>query len=430
MSDKKANIDKQLADQAWKEMRKLLDAELPASQPARRMNSWKIIAALMLLILGGIAVMFLQTKTEEATIPNDFEKRGSPVALDSDLPANNRQGNLARAELVPKGHEETAGQRISSFSEKKEMGNGDGQSFENQEIRRQDDLTTAQNEEENQNANASAGLNEISEEMAETFERQAAPVALSGAELTPVLSDEIFENSLPYGGVSPFSSQRSDWSIYGFGIVGVLGQSSGFGLGVQAAYPIRTSRFSINTGLAVSFVQLPLAIGLTDPGSVNSSVFDNANVRLDSKAYALSEAGLAEAKIVRPLNLFYLNIPLELSYRATPSLSLKGGVRNGFLVFTSSEYAEGGLIPSGQKMLMFDALESQNFGVINAEVRTRLRNYECAAFAGIGWDVSRRISLDLLFQTTLSDLIKNNSKKDNYRFAELKLAYRLGAGAR
>lgn len=436
MQDKELHIDKKLIGRGWQEMHKLLDEEMPVQQTGkRRFVAWMSLGAIALLVGAAILVYCLVQFEHEATpppVPTTISDL--PIAEGEKSPGEILQNNATEQESNSEIAETSAGAEISrsSFLPKKKKGRINNLV---PKTAKTDDSNTSSNQVEWRNASSSSAIpvepNIADEVIITGLEKQAAREFLPLEKLATLSLNELKNSvsSAPPVSIDFPETKKINWSIYGTGMSGLTSQGSGLGAGTLAAYPLKNSRFTLEAGLGYSFVQQPVTLVFTGSASPNSLQFDNYSVELGDQNLERSAdlSTSASAKLVKPLNLHYIYFPVQARYRVTSRMSIHAGVNNGLLIYTSSEYAAGGLVGSDLKALELDAKESQTVGQINRVVTARLNDYDFATTAGIGFDVNSKLSMEIEYQAGLSDLIKNNLKKDYNRLATLTFRYRLNS---
>ncbi len=451
MQDKDFNIDEKLAAKGWQKMSILLDQELPLAQHDRkRFGFWIWLMGLAVVTCSLVLALCLREhNAEDASPAIEMADPAAAVAghpvLPSASPQNKKTGGEPSQEapageahnsaiLPPSGATlEKHGRPATPFREAKTAG---------------DDLALAEVN-EGQYPPSAKGLakgtrQHLAARSSEILPPAVAPAGEASlparpeeqpttrapeAMAVPVIPLTLFEAvaaGTPKSASSATNWNRINWAGYTTGLVSPEGGGRGFATGALASYRLNGSRFSVECGAGYSFIQKPVTLTFWGGATLNSQEFKEYTVELGNQYLEDNFSAVqstARAWLVKPLSLHYLNIPLRVRYRIGTHLSILAGVSNNLLIFTSTDYAAGGLVGTDLKKLEFTAKESQAVGQVSRVVTVRLSDYELAGVAGLGFDINRRLSTEIKYEVGATDFIQNNTKKDLNRHIGLSLLY-------
>lgn len=435
MQDNPLHIDKKFTDQAWGEMRKLLDEEMPTGKRRRRFGWWWFLLALGIATTAG--AFYLLSHSEEAQAP----VRSAPVASpekQSDTPAvSNEKPSDTASEAVTftEGKIEKKGPGITSAkganakpepqsSANQTQAQTQTQNTDNQfltEILPLTDNPTAEYSEPV--LSPTVAENSVSEitVLEPTVPQLGKPDLLACLPLTKLPTNAAESPSLK---VETMKKARVNWSAFTSAFTAPNSNANGLAAGLLASAPLKKSNLSIEAGLGYTYFQQPLVAvgeedgsGGFDPNATPTITEDNGRVTFENNdenylSQAVAEANFSAFRIAQGLDLHYLQVPLEATYR-WKRLRVIGGMNTGLLLRSKSDFTNGGLF--------FDSFSKDRSGGSGVTVKA----VDFAGVGGLGYDISPRIGIDLKYRAGITDLLPDNDSKDRNRFLQLSVRYRI-----
>ena len=440
MQDKDKLIDKKFTDRAWGEMSRLLDEEMPVRQAERRRPVvWWLFFGLIVGLAGSVAYFHFSGKNAIPAMPPapvQGAKAELPVAGASipDETTAGLESNPVKATTLPGKIEK---QRLEKRTPKRVISTTSIVNTTPIENTIPPGVKSTPSVNDDQNTLSSLFVQPLPEAESKTAEispdqmtmRSAAPVEVALLPMKQLLAD----GSQPaVAGIIPHK-KRVRWSVYGSGMSGLTNGANGLGAGVIASRQLKKSKFSIESGLGYSFIQQPLSLiftGLLQGGAPNFPTGENEGYSIylgDSNLSAVADpANAGNGRLVKPLNMHSLNVPVSLNYRFAPRLSLCAGLNAALILYTSSDYPSGGVLNRNLNLFKLNADETAVFGHTSSQASATLNDFEVAATGGMKYDLSPRLAVDLQYQAGLTDLIRENNKGDHNRLLRLTFRWYLG----
>jgi hypothetical protein len=436
MQDKDIHISKKFTNRAWGEMRKLLDEEMPAQDTGRRrVGWWFLFIGLTAGLAGGMVLYNFYTKktpSSPSSTPTEQKKLDIPVA---GITTPRNEISIAAPANEPKIGDksfakEPSARHIASNTAEKPDAVSTQKTFSHEGI-----LPSSLSVQIVPNTLSPS--TEESAMLAENNQLKVAPEAstpnppvdltqLPGLELLPLPDGKAFSFAATLPNGRPFT-----WTAFGSGITGLTEQANGLAAGVLATRRVNDSRFSIESGLGYAFIQQPLTIlftasAVSTPNSPAPGFNDYQAFLGESSINKQSgHQGYAAARLVKSLNLHYVNLPLAVNYRMTPAFRVQGGLNVGVLVYNSSNFATGGIWNRQSESITLDEQEAKALGQSGNIAPAHLRNLDFAAVAGIGYRLTSRLDVNLQYQAGLTDIIPDNQSGDHNRLLRFSLLYLL-----
>lgn len=422
-------IDKKLTNHAWGEMQKLLDQEMPVAKRRRRFAWWWMALGFALVVATGAAAFFLDRSGTEAqpsaeVAPMVAESTQQPEqqaaatgfsegkmtearppnAISSDT-ASTAKAKSGAPQMAPTPEpqaaaKEASGQEAPFFAEK----------------------TT---ESESTPAPVPSEASPVRPEL-------LAPGALGLLAIQPL---PIEQQDLPAANVEFALPHRVVLTAQASAFTAPNSGARGLGAGLLATLPLGKSRFSIETGLAFNYLQQPLFI-VADEGSTDidpttlDPIFQYNDTRITfensavSNFDALSEQNQSSIRLKNRLDLYYLRLPVEVSYRSN-RLRATVGMNTGLLLVSSSDFTTGGLLLFNKNNRLDRSTGGSGIFADLSE-KIKVRTLDLAAVGGLGYDLSPTLGIDLRYRLGLTDVLPDNNAKDFNRFVQLSLRYRIG----
>lgn len=434
MQDKPIHITKKMTDQGWREMSKLLDSEMPAPEkPNRRFGWWLLFLGLAIGLGSGIFIVKYFTRSElqpaEKSIPvaaasenGDKTAKNAIPSVDNAV-AGQAAGTVAAESTSPVKTPQNTG-RTPVIRNEKTQHNPARKAIALTELKESGTIvlssgTPAEHSTENKSsAEVHTGYREL-------------PSASNLAYL-PVRPLEVSADELPEVDVLFPEVSNNSLVIYGSGLSSPANSAGGLAAGLLKTSDLKDSRFSLEGGIGYAYIQQPISVIFSSqPGSVsvNSTFTEFKTVLGDAEiANSVNASGNA-AKLLKKLQLNYLEVPLAVNYRLTSRCNLKSGLNAGVLLSSSSDYTTGGIFSSSRNdnSLLMDEAEA-SFDYSGEEPSVRLNYFDLAASAGIDFKITNHIGAGIGYQFGLLDLIPDNGTGDFNRMMRISLRYTLAGG--
>jgi long-subunit fatty acid transport protein len=143
----------------------------------------------------------------------------------------------------------------------------------------------------------------------------------------------------------------------------------------------------------------------------------------DNKIASQTNAFSNAARLLKKLQLHYLEVPLAASYQVTPRFSVRAGMNAAILLNSSSDYTTGGVFskelnPAG---LLQDEAEA-SFDYNGEQPSVELNHFDLSATTGFDYRINTRLSAGLGYQFGMVDLPGNDAGDFN-RLLRLTLRY-------
>lgn len=432
MQDKPVHITKKMTDKGWSEMNRLLDAEMPApASRRRRLGWWFLLLGLIIGLVSGVLIVrylnrpdvpLVDTNTPIAAVPQvnkDLEQNheilpaGASVA-DPAIAGNNLQEvevqlpskSAGKSKQILFNHDmaEKSVSSLSMISDKS--------------------LETVQTLPGN--VNSPDTENKLSSAHPPAVNRATDAASLA---ILSVRQLDIPEKVIAVDRKTFPETGSNSLIIYGSGLTAPGNLATGVAGGLLKNTTLKNSRFSVEGGVGYAYIQQPISVIFSSqPGSVSvNSTFTEFKTLLGDAEIARSAASAGNAaKLLKKLQLHYLEIPVALKYRLTPRLNLTSGLNAGILLNSSSDYTTGGIFsaPVNPNNLVQDEAEA-SFDYSGEEPTVRLNYFDLAANAGVDFRISKRLETSLGYQFGMLDLIPDNGAGDFNRAVRVTLRYSL-----
>ncbi len=432
MQDNRIHIDEKFTNHAWGEMSKLLAKEMPVQgQPQRRVAWWWFAMLVLALGLAGTSLWFWSKK----------------------LPAT----ATTPAQPVAEGKFETTTKQASATGTVATSGKSD---LATQPMKKTTQVTqNAPNAVHDQQPASTVSLpTQQAEAMNKMFDKQPAPLGISKAVTSEMpsptsatsLSDneggaiaevhkietpsqlEISElqflpaisSQLPSVSVMSIDPLANNWKL-GFqtdGLVAISNKAAGFSVKFLAAKSLENSRLSFETGIGYAYMQQPLQVVVSQyPVGINSA--GDSEVVYGTDDLKDNEDGFSSQANVRTnysegLNLHYVVLPAQVSYRLSNRFSVHAGVDAGVLLASNSDITGGGLFKRSLE-LADPSLEAEQRSDINVSL------LDVAATGSVRYLIFPALSVQAGYRLGVKDILPNNSANDFNRFVQLGIRYDL-----
>lgn len=435
MQDNRIHIDEKFTNHAWGEMSKLLAKEMPVQgQPHRRVAWWWFT----MLALGlGLAVTGFWF----------WGKR---------LPAT----NTTPAHLVAEGNFETATKQASTAV----TGGAPSEKSKFAVLPKKKTAQVSQSASivsHNQRPSTTGLLpTQQAEVMNKLFDKQPVPLGITQAVTSTMPSStsvaslgenergaiveankieapsqlEIAESQLlsatssqlPSVSVMAIDPFANNWKlgIQADALTAVTNKAAGLSVKFLAAKSLENSRLSFETGLGYSYLQQPLQVVVSQyPVGLNSAgdsevVYGTENVKDNQGGF--SPQANVRTNYSEGLNLHYVVLPAQASFRLSNRFSVHAGVDAGILLASSSDITDGGLFKRSLELadFSFDAEQRSDIKVSLIDV---------AATGGVSYIILPALSLHAGYKLGFKDILPNNSANDFNRFVQLGIRYELSS---
>ena len=436
MQDNRLNISQKMTGQGWAEMSKLLDLEMPVPEKGkRRFGWWWLALGLSIGLASGVFAVKYFTQTEEQPVDLGVPVAVVPGAANSIAAEENGMQASEDNSMVPLTAETAKkAAKGSDFSSKKPVTPPPSATQENaitQDVKSSSSITF----EKNTLTVPSVEMQPVIEKSSNAEPQNPAVVRAAVAEKIAMVSVKplpIPENPAPGVPSESKTARQGRWALYGSGMSSPDANSSGMAAGLMKSLALKKSRFSLEGGIGYAYMQQPLSVIFTsEEGSIAAATtFTDFNTVLgDTRIASGPNAYSNAAKLLKKLQLHYLEVPLAVSCRITPRFSLKGGVNAAILLNSSSDYTTGGIFSGGFNLSSLQKDEAEaSFDFNGEQPSAKLNHFDLAAAAGFDYRISTRLAAGLGYQFGLLDLIPDNGAGDFNRLFRVTLRYNLTSG--
>jgi hypothetical protein len=443
MSDKRLHIDKKFTDRAWGEMRRMLDAEMPAGERKRRppLFWWWLLAA---ALLGGSAIAVWQQNRQPQVKPapavaaaglksQPAETTNSTVATGAPEESVSPTELIENLAVVKK---ETHGAVVApSFFTLTKTNRAGGAS------ERKVATTDVEISQKTPSLSPVVAVPVIAFEGPETTNAGQAATSIEPARMAYAMT------GLAYAEIQPLvipAEKQPDFSAAPVALGRNL-SSHAFYAGASTSFPYGAeglsagwlknfrpaeSKWSLETGLGYHFVRQPLNITLvetTDPGpspnTPGSDISTTIEYGYDKEVRATSatEESAVKTSAYQDLALHYAEMPLLAGWQVRPRLRFQAGITASALLVSAPDFTRGGLIEKNN-----GDLDDQLNSLADADTTAiEISRFDLATSAGLRYTLTKRLSADFRYQFGLTDALKSNNANDFNRLFRLSLIYRL-----
>jgi|GEM_PF-4672819 len=487
MQDNFKNIDKKFTDRAWREMRSLLEKEMPA-EPKGRLG-WKRYALLLLLLGLGIGLGFgLKTmipfskrnqvivKTSSPLAGKAKEEKGQESGLNTselslpETPQITKEGafkkeGLSKGEFLKKEEAVLKGNSISKSWKKKEtnaekvaeVGSGflknelsrraSGHSFreknnvQKNEIQPQKTLS----QELNPPLEKAAGSQSSEVDPEQTLEH--VNLKINSLELLPLEVLELAKRK-PIALNIPIKTKKSfATKLHPDALAATIGgllhptrDLSGFSAGLLLDYHLKNPKWTFQTGLQYAFLHRNILDGKGAPGqavfdALESSGFDLDNPVVDTLGTmstgnpSLSVGDLEN--LPSTIHLHYLQLPFSMAYRPNAKIRLQGGLTFSLLMLASKS-TSGGVFNRSTAIVQesfspTSNASSTNFRSFIEQGVYPIRKIDVSSNLGIGYFPVPEFGINFRYNLGLVNYLKLPGLSAYNRSFQLSLIYFFGS---
>ncbi len=442
MRDKRLPIDDAFINRAWDEMRRQLDVEMPTEENRRRRFGgywWLAVLGFMVLTVGaGYAIWNTKpsgtvvkpinrisvgatpiasetgpSKAIEAHAANKVEDARLESEVEKAQPKAGFSGNMIEISHRGKGSDQVAEQSLVNAHSVKNLPELDG----------------------NQGINVLEGSEIIGEPKAiPSFNAESSLTATESPKLIEQPALDLFSIANPALDlpIEPFKQNGKRWVVEASYMHALKNPASGAGIGLLMTKPLKNKNFSLQFGLAYSFVQQPLEVELAGYQADGTGRFSEEvyfyGTSFDSEAVSMIPSN-AVVRTSRQygLNLHYLAAPIRLSCAFSKRFSMKIGLDAAMLLRAKSDFVDGGVL-EGLSFLDKSMVADNTPGM--SEENLTGQGYQVSPFdlvttAGLEYRISKRFSLSSQVRYGLIDVLPKNSTADFNRLLQMSLTYHL-----
>lgn len=454
MKEKYNHIDKKFTNHAWGEMQKLLDKEIPVTDAAnRKRRRWFLIFLFFGLTIGiGSSMWALgyfekEPKVEKTKHPIALDTKSASIEMEADkvvdkanLAAPNN--SLTQETSLEKGKELNVEKAIinkalanrsigqNSKEDNSKVNNSSASSsLERSANPLEKIVENVENESFNRDNEIALSIHTIDSPSISLFE-------ISEENITPLFH----ENSAETKKKKKKKFMPNEFAVFAGGIAGIERDFLvGGKAGINLSYHLPKQRWAIETGINYSYLK-------NDFNSNNRSLFNSGTapetaedyspvlvieeILLDENNGSTSISGTTELlnnanlSIAQPaLHLHYLNVPVSVSWKASPKWSFYSGAKISALLSASSKNSTGGVLNSRS---LGSAFTYQYKTEENSLTRILpVRKYDFSTHVGFRYHFSKSFSMDLQYNHGFRDMIKYNFQKDYNRSFQFSLFYNI-----
>lgn len=429
MQDNRKHIDKAFVDQAWDNMRAMLDQELPTSAEKKKRR----------LIFGwwGLAILGLLVSSTALGIAywNNKEFQSNPIASPK---------AVAVAPTIsdrPKNAEASERPTVPSVATNTQMPTD---AFQNQTAKKQ---VHAKSNQYNLPRQAPVGqyveqpsalvkkaiLSSPSEGLVEVINSEQskelanssyqAPEMLVGPSLIQLNPPKALPVSFGLTVGQPIiAKEPSKWhyGVEGNGMSAIRSKGLGGSVNFFAAKRLENSRWSIDVGLGYTYLQQPLSVVISQTESqvsTNVGLVDELEYGLTTGSSKIADQNAAQGirtDYDQPLHLHYATLPIRFNYKLGSRFLISAGAQTAFLVHSKSKFTQGGVFDSS-----YPTFEAYNIDSSPIKIAW----LDLSAIGSAGFMFNSRTTMEIGYKMGLLDVLPNNSLKDKNRMAFFGMRY-------
>jgi hypothetical protein len=468
MQDKDLHTNKNLTDRAWKEMRFLLDKEMPVEEKDKKrpilfwFSGASAIAALIaviyfinLLEINNNKLMnenertaFISESPNNESNPEQKDhnqsiiinkKEGNNFTLNAITNPSNKNNIKTKEDSISKSKKT---QPIASNEPIKKWGiNNNGTSVLYP-------ISTTENTESKNvplKNNDTEKINDKPENKI-IVETEISPIHLNEINKIEHLTLQTinYSNKIHpvFLGEKNLKTNNKN-TLFASNLFMVNSKSHGVSIGYLRDIKTINKNWNVNAGISYKYLAQPIEYTLTE---VSSELTDTSGLGSpELKDDLLLDVGYANTTTSRlldnngdptlytngssdipfnKLKLHYLTIPVNLQYQKN-RMFFNAGVQVSLLLVAKNSSLTGGI--AKEIGLTNDLSETNFFNANNAE-RTNpsipdLSNFDFSTTLGIGYSLTKNMDIHFSYLHGLKDVIKNNLNKDNNRHFQLALQY-------
>ncbi len=456
MQDKNLHIDKKFTNQAWMEMKRLLDQELPVDKENNRHPFfwWYSGAAVLAASTIAFFVFFnfntLKNKPENIqntpTIISENNQKNKEIINENDLMANNSSEAITDYNQKDKTieikedknitkNEKTVLQKLNKFTNENNIKN----STENQpskfiekniaqkeiDIAEIKKSTTKQKQILEENNFTEINSTESVQPSDKHEINHLAQIPIKGLE----------NHNSPELTITPTNKfgKSSRLLVYATSIFRIGKGTRGIGAGVSKTIELKNKKWWVETGLGYSYLSQPLSYVVEQ--DINPATSDPTNVLIDygfgnENTVREEDNNIVNSPMLPPpntnnlekLKLHYLNVPITIN-RKIGRFFISGGLQTDILLHATNGNINGGLF----KDLNLSKNEQADLTLgSQLEQNSKTEPYSNIDLSGIiggGYMFTKNASVKFSYHHGLIDVLKNNSDQDFNRYFQLSLQY-------
>lgn len=419
-------FDEQYIGQAWSEMKKLLDKEMPV-QTNRRAAGWLwLLAGFLLPVLMGGGAYFLSQSVKNETPPSSPPGPTAQV----ELPASRHQAGEAgqKAAAVPEQNSGTGKEALAGITRNhsaKQRRAGAGRSIPTLRLPEAPplpDIPNGRGLEAEKGAGQAPAPENTTSLSRETAGKTRAWPQINSLPAHPVENLAVAETQkeqatgLPY----PVFRQPGLFRVAAEGSAYWLGYSAADGLGAGLAVEVRPRRSRLYARTGAFFRSYRPKLG------TESSVLRLENsfskIPQPDGSLANSNSELASSTAVEAAR--YIQVPLLAGYQWRPRLALEAGIQAGFLVSSTTasiwklnNQAGSSSGPQQEDNTIFETSKGAGAPLLNTA--------SLDVIAGLAYRPAERTSLRLYWQYGLADVFGSARDEAYLRGLSLSFSYYL-----
>ena len=438
MQDKNLHIDKKIADQAWSDMKALLDKEMPVERKEKKpFIWWWSVAAGVTLILASIYFMQNNEPAKNNIVSDDQVEKIEQVENIKTVTSNK---NIAIGEKI-KNNSIVIPPNIGELNSPEKKSNNlknisvpAGNKGNNSSIAQSYFVSAG-------DKNKSVPV--VEEKIALTYpannidsKKQDEKIKIKNdVEKIDLIDLDLIPNESYIGAINPvndFKNRRAKNSVYASTMFMPGSKSNGLAVGYLRKFKTGGKGFSIKTGVEYSLIKQPLEYFLADnitstpvPGA-NSGQILNIGYSENNKVFDVSSNGLFLNRdhSYSDLKLHYFNVPLFVEFQKN-RFYFNSGVQTSILLVGANDNFEGGLFSdvSPGREFFDESSAASDPAFEDYEGVPNLSNIDFSFSASVGFLLSKNFGLSLQYNHGMKDIIKNNARKDYNRLFEFSVAY-------
>lgn len=430
MQEKRVHIDDKFTNQAWAEMRNLLDRELPVAEPRRRGLAWWLACAVGLAVLaGGAAYWWFGTQAQKDKVGSALPIALSDKSQTGELPESQPRVNKGSAEEAPTSIvKKQALSPVSKPSSAQKMSSGRNGRKSLTPISMHQLATESDNLLAAHPATGQMPLEKTNIETTPLASTSVEPgtqteILFNLPSGIPARDFQLIENQMlankTVASALPWAKHWV-WSLQGNGsaVTSLTGLGAGIEFGAEREL---SGRLSLRTGLGYDYLRQPIYAGVSVANTIGQAdpsgkvFYDNPGLSAEN----IFDVTLNDVD-TRFLKLHYLTMPLNLACTIGKRWEANLGGILGLLLTSSSVYVQDGLLDRAGFGTAADSSTSAK------PAKVALSDF--AITGGVGFKLNRTWSLQLRYVHGMTDVLPDNNAGDHNRLIKLGIRYNLNQG--
>jgi len=420
MQDKQVHIDEKFTDQAWDEMRKMLDQELPVKRQRRRFAWWWFTLLVGGTLLGGTLLWRSQEQQPEPLQPT----QNQPVASATLPPVKEESSDFEATTSALSNEVSEPDQTARIVAEKPSTFSNTKKPVRSAKLKTKLSSTLPATAPHQFVAENSIQSSESIAKIEQQKQVENAAYRAFEQNLMPVLPTKTFDRqSQANKAVKPFlkQCQTCNFALQVSALTLPNFTSGGASVDFLAEKRLFGEKLKLGVGLGYTYLRQPIYTGISYGFSSATSdtlgkvIYANAN---NGAADELFDPAFSNFQS-QVLQLHYLQMPVQISYQLTRRFSVNAGGAIGLLLSSKSEYVNNGVL---NDLTNLGRAESK---YLAGAAKSNITLFDFSLFGGLGCQLTKKASLHLDYVHGVKDVITLNRTNDVNRTLKLGLRYQL-----